>query len=276
MSQRAYLFLPCLLSLRGLTPGPPPSRAQGRAGNWCPRRMIHFVLLISRQGKVRLTKWYSPYSAKEKSRTVREVSAAVLARQQKQCNFLEYKDKKVIYKRWRPHPLQGLRTPQQGLSPPLLDTCFTLAERDGSERCPDRLTTCPPDHAACRYASLYFLACVDEDDNELIVLETIHHFVEVLDRYFGNVCELDLIFNFHKAYHILDELLITGELQVRVCRPVPFVPRPPSPRRLTERVRHPLLLQEPSKKAILRVTAAQDALMEGSGDSKVSDSKYEI
>ena len=60
----------------------------------------------------------------------------------------------------------------------------------------------------------------------------------MLDRYFGNVCELDLIFNFHKAYHILDELLITGELQ------------------------------EPSKKAILRVTAAQDALMEGSGDSK--------
>ena len=70
--------------------------------------------------------------------------------------------------------------------------------------------------------------------------------LQVLDRYFGNVCELDLIFNFHKAYHILDELLITGELQ------------------------------EPSKKAILRVTAAQDALMEGSGDSKVSDSKYEI
>lgn len=26
---------------------------------------------------------------------------------------------------------------------------------------------------------------------------------QVLDRYFGNVCELDLIFNFHKAYHIL-------------------------------------------------------------------------
>ena len=90
--------------------------------------MIHFVLLISRQGKVRLTKWYSPYNAKDKARAVREVSATVLARQQKQCNFLEYKDKKIIYK---------------------------------------------------RYASLYFLACVDEEDNELIVLETIHHFVEV-------------------------------------------------------------------------------------------------
>ena len=32
----------------------------------------------------------------------------------------------------------------------------------------------------------------------------------MLDRYFGNVCELDLIFNFHKAYYILDELLIAG------------------------------------------------------------------
>ena len=37
-------------------------------------------------------------------------------------------------------------------------------------------------------------------------------YLQVLDRYFGNVCELDLIFNFHKAYHILDELLISGVL----------------------------------------------------------------
>lgn len=27
----------------------------------------------------------------------------------------------------------------------------------------------------------------------------IHLFVEILDRYFGNVCELDIIFNFHKV-----------------------------------------------------------------------------
>ncbi len=41
---------------------------------------------------------------------------------------------------------------------------------------------------------------IDSSDNELITLELVHHFVEVLDRYFGNVCELDLIFNFHKVY----------------------------------------------------------------------------
>lgn len=44
-----------------------------------------------------------------------------------------------------------------------------------------------------RYASLYFIFCVDKDDNELLTLEIIHHFVEALDAFFGNVCELDLI-----------------------------------------------------------------------------------
>ena len=39
-------------------------------------------------------------------------------------------------------------------------------------------------------------------------------FVEVLDKYFGSVCELDIIFNFEKAYYILDELILGGEMQV--------------------------------------------------------------
>lgn len=29
--------------------------------------------------------------------------------------------------------------------------------------------------------------CIDEADNELEVLEIIHHYVEILDRYFGSV-----------------------------------------------------------------------------------------
>ena len=63
-----------------------------------------------------------------------------------------------------------------------------------------------------RYASLYFVACIEKEDNELIVLDIIHHFVEVLDRYFGNVCELDLIFNFHQAYFILEEMIVGGHI----------------------------------------------------------------
>ena len=50
-----------------------------------------------------------------------------------------------------------------------------------------------------RYAGLFFSLCVDVTDNELSYVEAIHCFVEMLDRYFGNVCELDLVFNFHKA-----------------------------------------------------------------------------
>jgi AP-1 complex subunit sigma 1/2 len=59
------------------------------------------VLLVSRQGKVRLTKFYDQDpSKKEKQRLVREVTASVLGRSQKMCNFIEYKGKKIVYKRY--------------------------------------------------------------------------------------------------------------------------------------------------------------------------------
>ncbi|XP_058225460.1 AP-2 complex subunit sigma isoform X1 [Rhododendron vialii] len=71
-----------------------------------------------------------------------------------------------------------------------------------------------------RYAGLFFSLCVDITDNELAYLESIHLFVEILDHFFSNVCELDLVFNFHKVYLILDEFILAGELQEtskRVC-----------------------------------------------------------
>jgi len=64
-----------------------------------------------------------------------------------------------------------------------------------------------------RYASLFFIAGCDSSDNELITLEIVHRYVEQMDKYYGNVCELDIIFNFQKAYFILDELLLAGEMQ---------------------------------------------------------------
>ncbi len=75
--------------------------------------------------------------------------------------------------------------------------------------------------STCRYASLYFIAGIDTDENELLALEIIHRYVEVLDKWFMNVCELDIIFNFQQAYAIvgrmytlrLDEIMLAGELQ---------------------------------------------------------------
>lgn len=38
-----------------------------------------------------------------------------------------------------------------------------------------------------RYASLYFCCAVEDQENELITLEIIHRYVELLDKYFGSV-----------------------------------------------------------------------------------------
>ena len=59
-----------------------------------------------------------------------------------------------------------------------------------------------------RYAGLFFTIAVDVQDNELSYLESIHLFVELLDSYFANVCELDIVFNFNKVYREFSESFI--------------------------------------------------------------------
>lgn len=53
--------------------------------------MIHFMMLMSRQGKVRLTKWYTTYSQKERQKVAKEITPLILARPLKLCNFLDWK-----------------------------------------------------------------------------------------------------------------------------------------------------------------------------------------
>ena len=121
--------------------------------------MFHYMMLFNRQGKVRLSKWFTETAAKQRKRITTEVVSSVLARAPRQCNFIEWRDKKIVYK---------------------------------------------------RYASLYFVLVADVEANELLSLEVIHLYVEALDKYFGNVCELDLIFNSPKAYTVLDETIVGG------------------------------------------------------------------
>lgn len=61
-----------------------------------------------------------------------------------------------------------------------------------------------------RYASLFFIVGVDKDENTLAVLEWIHCLVETFDRFFGNVCELDIMFRLDVAHSIVDEMLGCG------------------------------------------------------------------
>ena len=44
------------------------------------------------------------------------------------------------------------------------------------------------------------------------MLEFIHNLVETMDKYFENVCELDIMFNIEKAHFILDEMVMNGQI----------------------------------------------------------------
>ena len=130
--------------------------------------MIHFLLLQNRMGKTRLAKFYVPCDDVEREKQKLEVHAIINGREARHTNFVEYRNIKLVYR---------------------------------------------------RYAGLFFCFGVDLADNELVYLEFIHLLVEVLDMFFKDVCELDLVFNFHKVYLIIDELILAGEIQ-EVSRPV--------------------------------------------------------
>ena len=57
-----------------------------------------------------------------------------------------------------------------------------------------------------RYASLYFCAAIEQTDNELVTLEVIHRYVELLDKYFGSVSAFD--FNLVLTLYLLIRIFI--------------------------------------------------------------------
>ncbi len=72
----------------------------------------------------------------------------------------------------------------------------------------------------CRYASLYFCCAVEEQDNELITLEVIHRFVELLDKYFGSVSHSSPPPLFHLASLFISSFLAISYLtsqQPKTC-----------------------------------------------------------
>ncbi|NWR57041.1 AP4S1 protein, partial [Bucorvus abyssinicus] len=46
-----------------------------------------------------------------------------------------------------------------------------------------------------QYAALFVVVGINETENEMAVYELIHNFVEVLDKYFSRVSELDVSFS---------------------------------------------------------------------------------
>jgi len=123
--------------------------------------MLEYILLVNKQGQTRLSKYYVHIEAKERIPMEAEIVRKCLGRSSGHCSFMEYRDYKVVYK---------------------------------------------------RYASLFFIVAVDNDENELAILEFIHCYVQTLDLYFSNVCELDIMFNIDKVHWLLDEMVLSGEI----------------------------------------------------------------
>lgn len=65
---------------------------------------MHFLLLFSRQGKLRLQKWFLPLPERERKKIIKDMTAMVLARKPRTCNFLHWRDLKIVYKRWALNP----------------------------------------------------------------------------------------------------------------------------------------------------------------------------
>ena len=154
--------------------------------------MIRLILLVNKQGKIRLMKFYDSFNISQRQKTVKEISVMVIGRSIRCSNVIEWGQYKIIYK---------------------------------------------------RYASLYFICLTDKEDNELITLELIQHYVECLDKYFGNVCELDIIFNYQKAYYIIEEILSAG------------------------------IIQESDKKAIYQLLTSQDEKLEEEKEEEYNTNK---
>lgn len=124
--------------------------------------------MISRLGKCRLAKWYSPTTLPDRQRIVKDMTSLVLNRKSpsnaagtnklsNSTNIVEYRDTRVIYKKY----FDSYSMPMTLLSIPF--------------------------HPLCRYASLWFIGGIGMHDNALLALETLHRLVETLDKYFGNV-----------------------------------------------------------------------------------------
>eukprot|EP00771_Trimastix_marina_P000955 gnl/Trimastix_PCT/1993.p1 GENE.gnl/Trimastix_PCT/1993~~gnl/Trimastix_PCT/1993.p1 ORF type:complete len:144 (+),score=28.74 gnl/Trimastix_PCT/1993:51-482(+) len=123
--------------------------------------MLHFLLLVNKQGQTRLAQYYKYFPMNERTSMEGEIVRRCLARSDNQCSFFPYRDWKIIYR---------------------------------------------------RYASLFFVCAADDDDNELAILEFLHNLVETMDRYFDNVCELDIMFNIERAHFLLDEMIMDGQI----------------------------------------------------------------
>lgn len=164
--------------------------------------MIKFLLMVNKQGQTRLANYYDWLTIEERNALESEIIRKCLARAENQCSFMEYRGMKIIYRRYASlFFICGVDTAEEEVRTVLLTPGMAAFSRSPrlprAPRCRRARSPSPPPPPS-------------PPQNELGVLEFIHALVETLDKYFENVCELDIMFNLEKAHFILDEMVTNG------------------------------------------------------------------
>ncbi len=197
--------------------------------------MIRFILVQNRQGKTRLSKFYVPYDDDEKIRLRGEVHRLIAPRDQKyQSNFVEVGSRSPFLTL-----LQlladiglfcgGLKVPQLQAGVSSVCGAVLLRMRGCKRQRAGVSRSHPPLCRGPRYVHSPPSFPFPNFKPQLTPTLT------GADAFFGNVCELDLVFNFYKVYAILDEVFLAGEIEetskhvvlARLDQRKP--PRPPLP-----------------------------------------------
>ncbi|CAJ1380674.1 unnamed protein product, partial [Effrenium voratum] len=101
-----------------------------------PEAMIKFILMVNKQGQTRLAQYYDFLSVRERVTLEGELIRKCLSRSESQCSFVEYRDYRVVYRRYaslyfiagRPDSVlsvrvRPMRRPWNGTA--LQDICWT-------------------------------------------------------------------------------------------------------------------------------------------------------
>lgn len=171
---------------------------------------IKFLLLVNKQGQTRLSQYYEELSIHDRSLLEAEIVRKCLARHEAQCSFIDYGRYQCIYRRYASLFFivgVGRNADGDGGSSMMSSVIgHSNGRQNGSSSSTvERRSTLPP-------------------ANQLSVLELIHSLVETLDRYYENVCELDIMFNLEKTHFIVDEMIMNGWIvetnKKNILRPV--------------------------------------------------------
>ncbi|GKY95846.1 hypothetical protein MPSEU_000545200 [Mayamaea pseudoterrestris] len=148
--------------------------------------MIKGIIIVNNHGKPRLVKFYRPVESEAVQQSViRRIFNQVTSRPDAFCNYCET----MVCPEWG-----GGGNPNDDDN-----------DNDSSNSYDDSSKL-----IYRHYATLYFCVCVDRQESDLGILDLIQVFVEALDKAFGNVCELDLIFHSDRVHYILDEIVMGG------------------------------------------------------------------